>query len=327
MNYDDNKTRNISNENTGARPNEKKVKKDGVNKGVLVTVLASFFVLVIAGIIAYSLYSKEHSRQLALMDNQKKSFTEQLTARDSVLNEWMLTFDQIEKNLATIKEKENLINIKSSNVEFSKDKKQQILEDIKYINTLLDQNKAKIAALNAQLKSSGGTIKGLQNKIAELETAMKQRETELSEMKTALVNKDFEIGQLNNRMTVMQDTIVQKETKIVTQTKRLNKAFLASGTYKTLKEKGLVSKSGGFLGLGRTEYLHNDFKDSSFEQINITETKTIPVNSKAVKLITDHPANSYKLVRDNSNKIAYIEISDPDEFWKISKYAVVEIGK
>jgi hypothetical protein len=324
---DENKTRNLVSENAGARQNVTKTKKDGFSKGVLITAIISFAVLIIAGIIVYSLYSKEHTKQLTLMESQRRSFTEQLTTRDSVLNEWMLTFDQIEKNLTTIKEKENLINIKSSNVEFTKDKKQQILEDIKSINTLLDQNKAKIAALNAQLKSSGGTIKVLQNKIAELETTMKQRENEVSELKTALVNKDFEIGQLNTRMTGLQDTITQKDTKIVNQTKRLNKAFLARGTYKALKEKGLVSKEGGFLGLGRTEYLHNDFKDSSFEQINITEMKTIPVNSKAVKLITDHPANSYKLVRDNSNKISYIEINDPDEFWKISKYAVVEIGK
>ena len=70
-----------------------------------------------------------------------------------------------------------------------------------------------------------------------------------------------------------------------------------------------------------------NFNDSSFVQVNITEMKTIPVNSKAVKLITDHPTNSYALIRDNSNKIAYIEIKDPDEFWKITKYAVVEIGK
>ena len=72
----------------------------------------------------------------------------------------MLTFDEIEKDLATVKEKENIITMKSSDKEFSKDKKQQILKDIEYINTLLDQNKKKIASLTAQLNTHGGTIKG-----------------------------------------------------------------------------------------------------------------------------------------------------------------------
>ena len=327
MNINDNNTRGIINENAGARNNEKKLRKEGLTKGVRITALISFLVLVVAGIVVYSLYHKEHLKQLAFIESQKQSYTEQLTARDSVINEWMLTFDQIEKDLNTIKEKEKLINIKSSDVEFSKNKKEQILDDIRYINTLLDQNKKKIAALNTQLKNSGGMIKGLQNRIAELETTMKQRETEISDLKTTLVNKDFEIGQLNTRMTSMHDTITQKNEKILNQTAKMNKAFLAYGTYKALKEKGLVSKEGGFLGLGRKEFLHEDFIDSSFVQVNITEMKTIPVHSKVVKLITDHPTSSYKLVRDNSNKIAYIEIKDPDEFWKITKYAVVEIVK
>ena len=327
MAINENNTRNIINENASARNNEKKLKKEGVAKGIKITALISFIVLVVAGIVVYSLYHKENLKHLALMEGQKQSYTLQLTARDSVINEWMLTFDQIEKDLNTIKEKEQLINVKSANVEFSKDKKQQILEDIKYINTLLDQNKKKIAALNTQLKNSGGTIKGLQNKIAELETTMKERENELSELKTTLVAKNFEIGQLNTHVTGLQDTLTMKNDKIVKQTYKLNKAFLASGTYKTLKNKGLVTKEGGFLGLGRKEFLVENFNDSSFVQVNITEMKTIPVNSKAVKLITDHPTNSYALIRDNSNKIAYIEIKDPDEFWKITKYAVVEIGK
>jgi len=31
------------------------------------------------------------------------------------------------------------------------------------------------------------------------------------------------------------------------------------------------------------------------------------------------------MIRDKDNKIASIEIKDPDQFWKISKYAVVEV--
>jgi hypothetical protein len=105
----------------------------------------------------------------------------------------------------------------------------------------------------------------------------------------------------------------------------MNKGFIASGTYKSLKAKGLISKEGGFLGLGKKESLHPDVSDNVFTQVNIRETKSIPVNSKSAKLITEHPSSSYELVRDKDNKIASIDIKDPDQFWKISKYAVVEI--
>jgi len=179
--------------------------------------------------------------------------------------------------------------------------------------------------LTAQLKNSGGAIKGLQIKVAELEASMKQREAEISDLKVALVQKDFEIGQLNTKMSDQQVAIAQKDQEISNQTYELNKGFMIAGTYKDLKAKGLLYKEGGFLGLGKKKSLNQDFSDSTFTQVNITELKSIPVNSKDARLITEHPRSSYQLMRDKNNKIASIEIKDPEQFWKISKYAVVEI--
>lgn len=326
MKKDENDSRNLTNENVSAW-NENNARKEGATKGAITATIIGLIVLVAFGIITYSLYKKDHNKQLSLMQSQEQEFTAQMTTRDSVINEWVLTFNQIENDLKTIKQKENLITMQSSDAELSIDKKQQILDDIKYINTLLDQNKKRIASLNAQLKKSGIEIKGLQDKIVELEASMKQRDDEIASLKTALVNKDFEAEQLNSTLTDMQMTVVRQDEKIKSQTDELNKAYLVYGTYKDLKEKGLISKEGGFLGLGKKESLQENFSDSLFTQINVTETKSIPVNSKDAKLITEHPTSSYSLVRDNEDRIASIEITDPVEFWKISKYAVVEINR
>ena len=312
-------------ENTRVRLAARTAKKEGLQKGIWTTAIVSIILLITVGIIGYSVYNGEQQKHTAMLESQRHSFTEQLTSRDSAINEWMLTFDQIEKDLNTVKEKENIVTIKSSDAEFSKNKKQIILKDIEFINTLLDQNKKKIASLTAQLNNSGTAIKGLQVKVAELEASMKQRENEISELKSALVEKDFAIEQLNTRMTEQQVVIKQRDEKITNQTNEMNKAFIAYGTYKDLKEKGILSKEGGFLGLGKKALLPADFSDGAFTQINITETKTIPVNSKAAKFITEHPSGSYEMIRDKDNKIASIEIKDPAQFWKISKYAVVEI--
>jgi uncharacterized protein HemX len=325
MKNSENGTQKIVSEATRLRLAEKTAKKAGVTKGAWTTAIISILVLVVLGIIGVSKYNTEQKNQLAIIESQNKSFTQTITERDSLINESMQTFAEIEKNLSTIKEKEKIITMQSSNGEVSKDRKQRILQDIEYINTLLDQNKKKIASLTAQLNKSGGTIKGLQVKIAELETSMKAQEVEISDLKTALVEKDFEIGQLNTRMNEQQVAIAQKDEKISMQTNEINKAYFACGTYKELKAKGLLNKDGGFLGLGKKELLQSDFADSLFTRVNITELKTIPVNSKVAKLITEHPSNSYQMIRGKDNKISSIEIKDPEQFWKISKYAVVEI--
>ena len=39
----------------------------------------------------------------------------------------------------------------------------------------------------------------------------------------------------------------------------MNKAFYACGTYKQLKAKGLLTKKGGFIGLGKTKSLPGSY--------------------------------------------------------------------
>ena len=262
------------------------------------------------------------------MENQRVSFSQQLSERDSTLNDWLTSFDEIEKNLRMIKEKEKLITVNSAGSEVSADKRQQIMEDIKTINSLLDENRKKIASLNAQLKQSGITITGLQTRVAELETSMKNYENDIAILKANLDNKDFEIEQLNETMVALNDTLNRKVETINTQTYMLNQAFLVSGTYKDLRDKGILYKEGGFLGIGRQESIKDNFDESIFTEVNISELKSIPVNnSRKVKLVTEHPAGSYELVKEDENTISSIAILDPGEFWKISRYAVVELVK
>jgi hypothetical protein len=309
------------------RENESRIRQEGVKKAVVTTSVIGFVVLLIAIIIGYSIYNRDHKQLLSQMELQRNSFTEKLTTRDSSIGEWVTTFGEIERNIALIKEKEHIISTNSSKGELSKDKKEQILVDINYINTLLEQNKKKIASLNNQLSKSGGTIKGLQTTITGLEASVKQSESDIADLKATLVTKKFEIEQLSTEKIELQGTIVQKDEKITTQTNEMNKAFFACGTYKELNLKGLLTKEGGFIGLGKTKTLASSFPDSAFKQIDITVTKSIIVNSKNAKLISEHPANSYQFIRDKDKKIESIEITDPGQFWKISKYAVVEISK
>lgn len=317
----------LANDNTVANNRLQNARKEGLTKGALTSSIIGLILLITMGIVAYTLYKKDHTTQLAVIEDQKITFTEQLTTRDSMINEWLVAFDEIEKDLRTIKEKENLITMGTSDSEFTKDRKDQVREDIQTINALLEANKKRIASLSTQLKESGVALKGLQDRVANLEASVMQYETEIAGLKTRLNEKDFEIGTLNTQMVALQDTITMKVEKINDQINKMNTAYIIYGTFKDLKEKGLLSKEGGFLGIGRKEFLTEDFADSLFSEIDVTQTTTIPVNSKSAKLITEHPTNSYELIPEDDKKIAYIEIKDPDQFWKISKYAVVELIK
>jgi len=296
-------------------------------KGLIAGLIVALVMVLIIGTVVLTKSHKNRILEASILENQKLELATQLSRRDSIINEWVLAFNEIESDIKKITARENMLSLQSMNPEISKDKKKEIMKEIQLIRDMIEQNKKKIASLNTQLHNSGIKIASLQTRIDTLDANIAQRDQEVVALKMELVDRNFEIGQLSEKVGTLEVAIADSSSKIGKQTAEMNKAFVVSGTYKDLKEKGLLIKEGGVLGLGKKESLQENFtNDNLFSRIDITETRTIPVNSKTAKLVTEHPANSYEMVKDDANKIAYIEIKDPATFWKISKYAVVEVN-
>ena len=299
------------------------------SRALVIGLMIALVLVLIIGTVVVSKNNKNRAADALLLQNQKLEMSNQLSQRDSIINGWVTAFNEIESDIQKITAREQVLTMQSNNPEISKDKKAEILKELAYVKELIDSNKKKLSSLNAQLRNSGIKIAGLQNQIDTLNANIARRDLEMAALRSDLGNRDVQIDQLNTRVGSMTTVIQSDSAKISQQTAEMNKAFVVSGTYKDLKEKGVVIKEGGVLGLGKKESLQENFKDDNlFTQVDITTTKTIPVNSKSAKLVTEHPADSYKMVKDETNKIiAYIEIEDPASFWKLSKYAVVEVNK
>jgi hypothetical protein len=65
-----------------------------------------------------------------------------------------------------------------------------------------------------------------------------------------------------------------------------------------------------------------DFNEGIFTKIDYTSSKLIDIVSKKIEIVSTHPANSYKLIKQG-DKIMALDITDPDKFWSASKYLVV----
>jgi len=298
------------------------------SKGIITALSVVLLLVIVTGAILLTRNNKKNTEETLVMEDQKLELASQLGQRDSIINEWVVAFNEIESDIRKITARENMLTMQSMNPEISKDKKEEILKEISIIRDLIDQNKKRITSLNAQLRKSGINIAALQARVDTLAANITQRDNDISALRMEVVNRDFEIGALHKEVDTMKITLADREMAIAQQTDELNKAFIVSGTFRDLKEKGLLEREGSILGLGGKESLQeNAIKDNLFTEVDITETRTIPVNSKSAKLVTDHPTESYEMVKDESDMIAYIEIKDPTAFWKISKYAVVEVNR
>lgn len=250
--------------------------------------------------------------------------------RDSVINDLVMTFSEIEKDMNIVREQENLLAISVDDPEFTSDVRERIVNEIRQMNTMLEENRAKVKELNKRLKASGLKIAALEEKMELLQESLAQRDSSINVLKTDLVSRDFQLAELNTvidslDMEVVErdETIQMKEVLISQNQAELDKAYLASGNYKELEEKGIVAKEGGFLGLGKSKVVPANLADNAFDQISISQTDRIDIQAKKVELISAHPEDSYQVI-SNDSIVEYIQIIKPETFWKKTRYAVVE---
>lgn len=252
--------------------------------------------------------------------------------RDSLENALVTTLDEINQNLDMIRDKQGLIA--NTNGHESVSKKQAILDNISVINGLIADNQEKIEKLQEQANKLGKEKSAMTRIAKQTKDRIEKQEQEIAMLKEQLSQESYKVEDLNRRVNEMQvnnDNLTAEKTQLTDMNtkmdKDLNKAYFTYGTSKELKLKSLVEKTGGVLGMGKRDALANAFfkNKSSFTEVDIRETKTIPIQGKKPKLITFHPQTSYDITEAKDTKYASINIKDPEEFWSSSKYLVVEV--
>jgi hypothetical protein len=85
----------------------------------------------------------------------------------------------------------------------------------------------------------------------------------------------------------------------------------------------VLTKTGGFIGIGNNTDLIPDNSTAYFTKTDIAKLSIIPLNAKFKKLLTTHPAGSYKIAEDK--KSDSLVITDPLAFWSENKYLVIAV--
>ncbi|MBC8047052.1 MAG: hypothetical protein H7Y00_09680 [Fimbriimonadaceae bacterium] len=266
--------------------------------------------------------------RVSSLQSQSAEYQKGFEDAQNEISTYLSDFNEIETNLEEIKKQEGIISNQLEG-ENKPAAKQSIMSSIATLNELLQQNKTLVAELDKKYKNSSYKNKELDKMVAALNEKITEKETELLALKTELEQSHFQVTTLTGELTTVSQAKMQLDsvtmeqaTTIAEQTEDLNTVYYISGSYKELKEKGVVDKEGGFIGLGATKELADDFNANAFTKVDLRTFTEIPVNSKNAKIVTVHPTGAYQLVEEDK-EIEEIVISDPDNFWKSSKYLVV----
>jgi hypothetical protein len=256
---------------------------------------------------------KETLQYKQLQEDAQRT-TAQVAQRDSTINQLFGTMNRISENLRTIRAKQGQLMKAPEGVEQG-DLEQRIMTDLAGIDGLLAENRELLAKLRKQAKASAASIAELERTVNDLEQRLAERDAEVAGLKEQLAST-------NSSLATIIEMYRDKSQLADMQRGELNTAWYAVGTTKELRGNGVLRKQGGVAGIGSVDRLNTEnMAWDYFTRIDVTRTQEINVMAKKAKLVTAHPAGSYRW-EGGAEKLVIV---DPNAFWSISKFLVVAV--
>ena len=251
----------------------------------------------------------------------RDSMTQIINQKDSEINDIMSTFNDIQEGFREINEAQDRVDLESDNPE--KMSRKDIMDNISFVRRTLQLNKERISHLEAQLKTSSFDASKLKATIDELNKQMAEKSKQIALMEDDLKSKDMKIAEqgeqinnLNQNVNDLKSDNEQKAQTVARQDNEINTAWYVFGTKHELKEQNIIHNS----DVLKSSTFNRDY----FTKIDIRVVKSIKLYSKSAKFLTSHPSNSYTLDRD-AQKQYTLHITDPAQFWSVSKYLVIMV--
>jgi len=280
----------------------------------------AFILLVFAAL--SSCESPEAETELESLRMKNDSLENQLVMKDSTMKLFEESFTVIQQNLSLISDREKSISLNAGELRAGEDTREEITRDIQAINNLLEENKSTISRLNNKLSNYGSEVTGFKKLISQLNEDIETKEEEVSYLKENLTAANFTIEILNEMLDSAEFRNEIQADLIQMQSDEITTAYYAVGTFKELEEAGVIEKKGDIIGIAGTKQLKDNFNKDFFARIDLTRTRSIPLNAKKVNIITTHPSETYDLEGEDEKTLKILE---PMRFWEASKYLVVII--
>jgi hypothetical protein len=257
-----------------------------------------------------------NTADIALLTSQIEQMKLDAVLKDSVINESLSYFNDIQDNLVAIGVKKESVRAQSGNPEMANNDRELVLNEIRQINLLREDNDKKMKLLKNQMKNSGVKIIELEAMVNRLMEDIAQKDEQIAMLQKDLEQKDKDYARLF-------DAYQEKDYAIEVLTDGINTAYYVYGTEKELLNNEVISQEKGFIGIGKKIRLKDDFNEKYFTKIDKRSKKDFLISGSKLEIISTHPTSSYELVPIGNN--TKLVVKNVDAFWKVSKYLIVTV--
>ncbi len=267
---------------------------------------------------------QNQQQEVERLEQENQDLKARIEQNSENVETYFADLDEIESNLQMIKETENMITGGASDdIELGQNQQERINEDIQLIAQLMERNRTLIANLNNRLQNADTRIAGFESTIQKLNHTLEEKEIEISLLRDQLASMNFQVDMLSAKVDTLEQEALERSRKLQQQTIELNTAYYAIGSQKELQDNQVISREGGFLGIGKTVRMKADFNHDFFTRIDITRDFDISIMGDRPRLVTTHPEGSFRMQSEGDEQ--WLEITDPDAFWSASRYLVIQV--
>lgn len=204
--------------------------------------------------------------------------------------------------------------------------REQIKKNLDAYKQTLDTQRQRIDELEKKLKTGNANSAQMKTIIASLKQQLAQKDEEIAQLRKQVDDQNVDINSLKENVENLRQhnemqagLIVSQQETILSQDASLNTAYIKIGTKKDLKEAGLLT--GGFLKKTKVDFTKID--KSLFRAVDIREVEKIDIPAEKAKVMTPQPENSYRIDKIGKNNV--LSIVNPEKFWGVSNFVIIEI--
>ncbi|MDR3266705.1 MAG: hypothetical protein LBT24_03945 [Tannerella sp.] len=270
--------------------------------------------------------SSENAKQQLQTEND--SLKLQLAKNESELNEMLGILNSIESDIETIRSAENYLNVEKD-TELSASKRNQIKKNMAIIVETIKKNKQQLSELQDKLNKSNVRSSALQKTIDRITSDLNEKSKLIAKLQLELSKKDEQIQEMSQQVValktdvqILEEVNTSQNNLINRQDITINMVYYCFGTKKELAEQKILTGGGLF---SKSKALQEGFNQNYFITADKRNLSEIPLFARKVTVHTSHPTNSYKLVEDKEKNLT-LRINNPDDFWSLSKYLVIEVN-
>ena len=262
----------------------------------------------------------ESSKKYQALLAEKEALAVENQNLENEFNTTVGIINEVENNLQAIRDAEGMLSVKQEGSE-----RDQLVSELLQIKERMADNRARLDSLSEVLENSGRNNGNLRAQIKKLQAQIAEKEEMIAGLQATIAEKDGKIADLNTKVEGLNNELDNANNEIknlndqaLAQTDEMNTVYYIGAKAKELKEKGII--------LSAKKIFKGDVPTKEFTKADMRELNTIVFQTKKAVVLTTHPVDSYTLTKDkdaDGNKIVTLEITNPAQFWKVTRYLVV----